>query len=61
MDLEVRFQDGRVEIEPATLPVKLVREGRLLVAVPTIDVPPLRSEVVEATLESLRQERGGGG
>ena len=34
MPLEVRWHEGRIEIEPAPWPVKLVRKGRLLVAVP---------------------------
>src|SRR5262249_22616614 len=37
MALEVRCHEGRVEIEPAALPVKLVQKGRLLVAVPETD------------------------
>jgi len=57
MSLEVRWREGRIEIEPAPLPVKLVRKGRLLVAVPQKDVSPLRAETVERTRTKLRQER----
>jgi len=32
--LQIRWRNGRIEIEPAPVPVKLVRKGRLLVAVP---------------------------
>ena len=49
MPLEVRWHDGRIEIEPATLPVRLVRKGRLLVAVPETDIEPLTATTVEAT------------
>jgi AbrB family looped-hinge helix DNA binding protein len=55
--LEVRFRDGRIEIEPAPLPVKLVRKGRLLVAVPERNVGVLTSETVERTRRALRRER----
>ena len=57
MPVEIRYENGQVEIEPATLPGKLVRKGRLLVAVPEVDVPPLTCEIVQETLDSLREER----
>ena len=55
--LEVRLRDGRIEIEPAPLPVKLVRKGRLLIAVPERNVGVLTSETVERTRRALRRER----
>jgi AbrB family looped-hinge helix DNA binding protein len=57
--LEIRCRDGVVEIEPAPLPVSLRRRGRLLVAVPERDVPPLTSTAVEETRRRLRRDRGG--
>ncbi len=57
MLLDIRVRGGRVEIEPAPLPVKLVRRGRLLVAVPQKDVPLLAAETVEETRGALRRER----
>jgi len=56
--LEVRWRDGRVEIEPAPLPVKLVRKGRLLVAIPEGRPGPLGAGTVEKTRRMLRRERG---
>jgi AbrB family looped-hinge helix DNA binding protein len=56
--LEIRCRDGRIEIEPAPLPVRLVREGRLLVAVPVRSRGRLTREAVEAVREALRQDRG---
>ena len=41
MPVEVRYRDGRVEIEPAPLPVRLERRGRWMVAVIQTMVPPL--------------------
>jgi len=57
MPLEVRWREGRIEIEPEPLRVKLVRRGRLLVAVPEVPVPALDLETVERTRRVLRRER----
>jgi len=60
MPLDVRCRDGRVEIEPALLSVKLVRKGRLLVATAARGkVPVLTAETVESARERLRGERAG--
>ena len=60
LPLEVRWRDGRIELEPAPLTVKLLRKGRLLVAVPETEVEPLRAETVEETREGLARDRGAG-
>jgi len=57
MVLEVQVRGGRIEIEPAPLPVKLVRKGRLLVAVPQREVGALKVAIVEETRKTLRRER----
>jgi len=57
--VEIRFENGQIEIEPLSVPIKLVQQGQLLVAVPENDVPPLTSKAVELTLDALRRERGG--
>ena len=41
----------------APLSVKLERRGRLLVAVPRKSVAPLKTETVEQTRKTVRQER----
>ena len=51
--VEIRFQNGQVEIEPVPLAVKLVRKGRLLVAAPDTDVAPLTSDLVQATMDAF--------
>ena len=56
MPLEVSWRDGHIEIEPAITPVKLVRRGRFLVAVPESDVEPLTAEIVEETRQALTDE-----
>jgi len=58
-ELTIRVADGRIEIEPAPLEVRLVKRGSLTVAVPRKRVPPLTSEAVGQTLDRLRR-RGGG-
>lgn len=55
--LDVRWRDGVIEIEPQPLEVKLVKRGRLLVAVPRAKVPALTSEVVERTRRRVRRGR----
>ena len=53
-ELQIRFADGRIEIEPAPLEVKLVKRGSLTIAVPSKRVPPLTEEVVRQTIDKLR-------
>jgi AbrB family looped-hinge helix DNA binding protein len=55
MPLEMRCRDGLIEIEPAPLPVKFVKRGSLLTAVPQKTVRPLRADVVDRTRQSLRR------
>jgi AbrB family looped-hinge helix DNA binding protein len=55
--LEVRWQDGRIEIEPVFLPIRLVRKGHLVVAVTDEPVEPLTLEQVEAIRQAIRDER----
>lgn len=57
--LEVRWREGRIEIEPAPLAVRLERRGRLLVAVPEGETGELSIEAVEATRGALREELSG--
>ena len=54
MELEIRCRDGRVEIEPAPREVRLVRRGRLLVAVPKEASEPLSEDAVCRTRDDLR-------
>jgi AbrB family looped-hinge helix DNA binding protein len=55
--LDIELRDGQVIIEPATLPVRLVREGRFVVAVPEVEVEPLTADEVERTREAIWRER----
>jgi AbrB family looped-hinge helix DNA binding protein len=57
MPLEVRWQDGRVEIEPVLAPVRLVRRGRFLVAVHDPALGEITDELVEATHQAIYDER----
>jgi AbrB family looped-hinge helix DNA binding protein len=52
-ELMIRVADGRIEIEPAPLEVRLVKDGRLTVAVPRKRVSPLTEETVRKTLGQL--------
>jgi AbrB family looped-hinge helix DNA binding protein len=53
-EIELSATDGRIELEPAPLEVRLERRGGLLVAVPTRSVAPLTAAVVERTVSGLR-------
>jgi len=53
--VEIRERDGRIEIEPASVPMSLVRRGGRPVAVPAEELPPLTDEIVRATIERTRR------
>ncbi|MDA1311994.1 MAG: AbrB/MazE/SpoVT family DNA-binding domain-containing protein [Acidobacteria bacterium] len=56
--LDVRYREGRIEIEPVVEQVRLVREGPFLVA----DAPAasaLTNEEVNQALSEIRGARGG--
>ena len=54
--LNVEYRDGRIEIEPACEPVKLVRKGEVWVAEGARR--RLTNAQVRKTMQSLRDERG---
>ena len=54
-ELEVRVGDGKLEIEPAPTPMRLVRRGKGVVAVPVKRLPTLTAEQVRDTLERVRR------
>lgn len=53
--VEIRERDGRLEIEPAPTPMKLVKRRGGSVAVPARKLPPLTDEIVRDTIEQLRR------
>lgn len=55
MPLRIAFRDGRIEIEPAPREVRIVRKGRLRVAVPVEDGSVLKSDAVRETTASVRE------
>ena len=54
MELEIRFRDGRVEIEPARRAVRVVKRGKVYVAEPLEPSEPLTQEIVRETQKALR-------
>lgn len=54
-EIRFRLRDGRVEIEPVPLTVTLQRRGSLVVAVPPVEQPVLRTTEVEETTGELRR------
>ena len=55
--LDVQWENGKIAVTPVPLPVKMVRRGRLLVAVADKPIPVLTGAAVERTRKALRQGR----
>lgn len=55
--IEIRYDYGRIEIEAAPVPVKLVRKGGWLVIQPLEPVPPMPLDIVERTREAIERDR----
>jgi AbrB family looped-hinge helix DNA binding protein len=53
--VDIRERDGRIEIEPAPVPMSLARRAGGPVAVPAEDLPSLTDEVVRETIERTRR------
>lgn len=54
-EVEIAERDGRIEIEPAPMPMTLDERGGRHVAVPGGEVPPLTDEIVRETIERVRR------
>jgi AbrB family looped-hinge helix DNA binding protein len=54
-ELEIVSRDGRLELEPAGVPMHLERRGDALVAVPDGPTVPLTAALVRETLERTRR------
>ena len=57
MALEIRYRNGRVEIEPPASKVQIVEKRGVYVAVPEEPLKPLTAEMVRETQEAIR-DRG---
>ena len=55
--VDIHWRDGRIEIEPAAMPVRLQRRGSLLVAAPREKIAVLTAETVEQTRSALLDDR----
>jgi AbrB family looped-hinge helix DNA binding protein len=53
--VEIRERDGRIEIEPACVPMSLALRAGGRVAVPEENLPRLTDELVRATIEGTRR------
>jgi AbrB family looped-hinge helix DNA binding protein len=54
-DLEINVVDGKVEIEPAPVAMRLEMHGKGLVAQPAEPLPVLTADEVRATMERTRR------
>lgn len=53
--IEILERDGRLEIEPAPTPMKLIARRGGRVAVPARKLPPLTDDIVRDTIEQIRR------
>ena len=53
--LDIRGGDGRLEIEIAPTPMRLVKRGKGVVAVPETKLPVLDADLVRQTLDQVRR------
>ena len=56
-EVDVRVENGAIVIEPALVPMPLVKRGAVTVAEPVTRTPPLSEEAVNATVNETREER----
>jgi AbrB family looped-hinge helix DNA binding protein len=54
-EIEISVRDGRIEIQPVSVPMRLVDRSGILVAQPEEVVPALTREEVRDTLERVRR------
>jgi len=54
-EVDIREREGRLEIEPAPVPMSLVKRRGGGVAVPARKLPPLTDEIVRDTIERTRR------
>jgi AbrB family looped-hinge helix DNA binding protein len=55
VEIEVQFRDGRVELEPATVPMRLIRRARHATIEADGEMPVLTSVDVRSVLERVRR------
>jgi len=58
MTLRITVQEGKVEIEPLPLEVRIVQQGPLWIAVPAEAGPALSGATVDQVLRKVREARG---
>ncbi|MBZ5592926.1 MAG: AbrB/MazE/SpoVT family DNA-binding domain-containing protein [Acidobacteriia bacterium] len=54
IEVTVEFQDGKIQIQPSTKPVKMVRKGSSFVLRAPRGTPPLTVEQVNEVIERVR-------
>lgn len=54
-EVEVEFRDGRIEIEPAAVPLRIAERGRATTIAADVGMPALTSDDVRDVLERTRR------
>jgi bifunctional DNA-binding transcriptional regulator/antitoxin component of YhaV-PrlF toxin-antitoxin module len=57
IDLEIRWRQGLIGIEPAPLPVMLKKRGRFFVAIPDQPISQLTNKTVKRTRRQLTRNK----
>lgn len=55
VEIEVEFRDGRIELEPATAPMRLVKRAKRATIEAEGEMPTLTSADVRTVLEHVRR------
>jgi AbrB family looped-hinge helix DNA binding protein len=55
MEIEVEFRDGRIELEPATTPMRLVKRAKRATIEAGGEMPTLTNADVRTVLEQVRR------
>jgi hypothetical protein len=53
--LQIEFRDGRIEIEPASVPMRLTRSGAHATIEAEAEMPTLTASAVRTVLENTRR------
>jgi hypothetical protein len=54
-ELEVEFRDGRIELEPATVSMRVAKQAHGFVVEAEAEMPPLSAEAARKVLERTRR------
>jgi hypothetical protein len=54
-DVEVQFRDGRIELEPVAIPMRIVKHGKAATIEADAEMPTLTTTDVRSVLDRVRR------